>query len=125
MPDSYEQDQVGRDKEVLMLFISNAFSLSMIQPPCSIKVEEINLQQVNSLLVEPFLSAVGHQSTAEILSKLTGTSIPVNRVNLSLIKSDQLIVFQLLTRLEEGRILTEQELEQLPYKFLLVTVEEA
>jgi len=108
-----------------MIYISNAFSLSMIQPPCSIKVEEINLQQVKSLLVEPFLSAVGHQSTAEILSKLTGTSIPVNRVNLSLIKSDQLIVFQLLTRLEEGRILTEQELEQLPYKFLLVTVEEA
>jgi len=106
-----------------MLFISNAFSLSMINPPCSIKVEPINLQQVNSLLVEPFQSAVGHESTAQIITKLTGTLIPVNRISLSLMKKDKLIVFQLLTRLEEGKILTQEELAQLPYKFLLVEVE--
>jgi len=107
-----------------MIYISNAFSLSMIQPPCSIKVEQINLQQVKSLLVEPFQSAVGHESTAQIITKLTGTLIPVNRISLSLMKKDRLIVFQLLQRLEEGRILTQEELVNLPYKFLLVTVEE-
>jgi len=107
-----------------MLFISNAFSLSMVTPPCSIKVEQVDLERVKKFFDEPFQSAVGHQSTAEVITRLTGTLIPVNRVNLQLYKSDMLIVFQLLQRLEEGKILTKQELEQLPYKFLLVTVEE-
>jgi hypothetical protein len=106
-----------------MLFVSNAFSLNMVTPPCSIKVEEISLNQVKSLLDDPFQSAVGHQSTAEIITKLVGTNVPTNRISLSLIKKDKLIVFQLLQRLEEGKVLTEQELSQLPYKFLLVTVE--
>jgi hypothetical protein len=106
-----------------MLFISNAFSLSMIAPPTSLKVSEVDLQQVKNLLVEAFQTAVGHQSTAEVISRLTGTNIPVNRISLSLIKGDRLIVFQLLQRLEEGKVLSEQELSQLPYKFLLVEVE--
>ena len=108
-----------------MIYVSNAFSLSMILPPCSIKVEQVDLERVKKFFDEPFQSAVGHVSTAEILSKLTGTLVPVNRVSLSLIKGDRLVVFQLLQRLEEGKILTKQELAQLPYKFLLVTVEEA
>jgi len=106
-----------------MIYVSNAFSLSMILPPCSIKVEQVDLEIVKKFFDEPFQSAVGHQSTAEILSKLTGTNVPVNRVSLSLMKKDRLIVFQLMTRLEEGKVLSEQELMNLPYKFLLVEVE--
>jgi hypothetical protein len=37
-------------------------------------------------------------------------------------KNDVALVFQLLTRLEEGRVLTEEELQNISYKFYLVEI---
>jgi len=67
-----------------------------------------------------FVSAVGHQATAELLSRLLNIPIPFNRIQVSLNTQDILVVFQLTTRLEEGKILTEEELAKLQFKFLIV-----
>ncbi len=95
------------------IYLSNAFSLGMVNPspekPLTLRVRVLSLEEVRSLLKEGFVSAVGHQGTAEVLSVLLGTNVPYNRMAIKLVPGDQLIVFQLGVRLEEGRILNEEE----------------
>jgi hypothetical protein len=104
------------------IFVSNAFSLSMLTSfPANLRVNEVGLEDVKEFLQEnSFISAVGHQSTADVMSRLLGIQIPFNRIQIQLKEGDVVIVFQLLTRLEEGKILTEDELSKLQFKFLVV-----
>jgi hypothetical protein len=104
------------------IFVSNAFSLSMLTSfPANLIVKEVSINDVKEILKRhSFTSAVGHQATADVLSKLLNIQIPFNRVQIQLREGDALIVFQLMTRLEEGKVLDEQELSKLQFKFLLV-----
>ncbi|WP_297216933.1 DUF1874 domain-containing protein, partial [Thermoplasma sp.] len=61
-------------------------------------------------------SAIGHEGTAKVLSDLTGFSIPVNRVAIRMQPGDKALVFRLLDRLPEGKVLTEEELRQLKFE---------
>lgn len=83
----------------------------------SVTIEKVKFILKNN----PFISAIGHQSTADLLSKLTDISIPVNRIAVSLKDGDIMIVFKLKTRLSEGTILNEEELAKLEYEFSYVT----
>ena len=107
-----------------MLYVSNAFSLGMLQfSEVTLKVTEVSVQSVKELLQsQTFTSAVGHQGTADIVTSLLNVAVPMNRVSIKLQKGDTLVVFQLLTRVEEGRVLSKEELEKLPFKFFLVEV---
>jgi len=107
-----------------MVYVSNAFSLGMIQDTSvTLKVTEVDAEKAKSLLqAQSFTSAVGHNGTSEILNSLLGIGVPMNRIALKLQKGDALIVFQLLTRLEEGKVLSKEEVEKLPFKFFLVEV---
>ena len=104
------------------IFVSNAFSLSMLTSfPANLIIREVSVEDVMKLLSQSnFVSAVGHQATADVLTKLLNVQIPFNRVQIQLNEGDVLVVFQLLTRLEEGKVLTEDELSKLQFKFLLV-----
>ena len=103
-------------------YIGNAFSLSMLDSfPSDVNVTEVSVEFAKEF-VKGAESVIGHSSTAEVVSRLLGVEVPVNRVMLKLKQGDQLLVFQLLVRLEEGRVLTDEELLELPYKFILVTV---
>jgi len=46
-----------------------------------------------------FLSTIGYQETANVLSFLTGISIPVNRKLIRMEKNDEALVFRLTCRL--------------------------
>lgn len=71
--------------------------------------------------VEQLDSAIGHQSTAKIMSTLLGVEIPVNRQMFCQEVGQQALVFKLNGRPEEGKILTVAEIEQIGYKFQLLT----
>jgi hypothetical protein len=106
-----------------MVYLGNAFSLNMLNAPeVQLKVSEISLQEAKNILSGGFISAVGHQATADILSKLLDIPVLFNRIEVKLQKGDVLIVFQLLKRLEEGKVLTEEEIKNLPYKIMKVEV---
>jgi len=64
-------------------------------------------------------SAVGHEGTAALLSKLLGVQIPTRRVAIQARPGDTLIHFALKTRLPEGRVLTEEELQQLQFDLVV------
>ena len=72
-------------------------------------------------LSDDVLSAVGHQSTAEILTELLDTDIAVNRIQFSQSVGQKAIVFKLKGRAPEGKILDREEIEAIGYEFGLLT----
>jgi len=66
------------------------------------------------------VSAVGHEATARFLSLLVGIEIPVNRVAVKMAAGDRAVVFRVLMRLPEGKVLGEEELRQVPFEFGLL-----
>jgi len=108
----------------MAIFLGNAFSLGMLQASqVSLKVSEVDTATVKDLLqAQDFQSAVGHQGTSEILNSLLGIEVPMNRISIKLNKGDVLVVIQLLCRLEEGKVLTADEIRALPFKFYIVEV---
>jgi len=99
-------------------FVCNAFSVNMLSPlpPTgrTIKVRPITLEEAQSLLREgEYYSAVGHAGTAEIISALLGVQIVPNRVSISMGPGDRALIFQLGIRLQEGQVLSKEEVESL------------
>jgi hypothetical protein len=84
------------------------------------KFEKISVQEVKNLLQGDFVSAIGHEGTAAIMTRLVGINIPTNRVAIKMNKGDKAVVFRLLSRLPEGKILSEDELKELPYEWGLL-----
>jgi len=107
----------------MTVYIANAFSLSMLTPPSTIKVTEVTVDDVKRILSSEFVSAIGHEATAKIISSQLGISVQVNRVSIQLKAGDVLVVFQLLSRLPEGKVLTEDEMKQVPAKWFLVSTQ--
>ncbi len=98
----------------MTVYLTNSFTLSMISPTlleggAIIKASPISLGEVKALLKEGFVSAVGHESTAKVLSSILGTYVPFNRAQISIKEGDVIISFQFLIRLPEGKVLGEDE----------------
>lgn len=68
-----------------------------------------------------FESAIGHQSTAEILSNLLEVDVKVNRQNFIQNIHSVALVFKLKARAPEGVILTTDEINKIGYEFGLLT----
>lgn len=83
----------------------------------SYNYEPLTLEQARELVQEGFDSAVGHQSTCDVLSTLLGVKVPMNRVQYAQNVVDVALVFKLNGRPEEGKILSAQEIEQIGYAF--------
>jgi len=66
-------------------------------------------------------SAIGHESTAEIMTELLGVDVRVNRQMAAQEVGTEAIVFKLKTRAPEGRILSREEIEAVGYEFGLLT----
>jgi len=66
-------------------------------------------------------SAIGHESTARVLSSILSYSVEANRVRISMNVNDSAIVFRLLERLPEGKILSEEELKKVKYELGILT----
>lgn len=87
-------------------------------------LEDIALETAQQLVFENddnLDSAIGHASTAEIMTTLLGVDIPVNRQMFAQDVGQAALVFKLNGRPEEGKILTVDDIERIGYKFQLLT----
>ena len=86
------------------------------------KLTDISLDEAKALVNDAVEldSAIGHQSTAEIMTTLLGTEVAVNRQMFTQEVGQQALVFKLNGRPEEGKILTTEEIEKIGYKFQLL-----
>ncbi len=87
----------------------------------SYRYEPLSLELAQQLVAEGFVSAVGHDSTAQILSALLGVAVPVNRFDYQQYPGEQAVIFKLKRRPPEGAILTAEELQSIGYEFGLLT----
>lgn len=65
-------------------------------------------------------SAIGHQSTAELLAMLLGFPVAVNRMEFKHTVDDIALIFKLKGRPPEGKVLSREELEEMGYEFGLL-----
>jgi hypothetical protein len=84
-------------------------------------VRKTELSYARYLAEAGFLkSAIGHESTASLLSSLLGTAIQVNRVAVVPALGDKLLCFKLKGRAPEGKILSVEELQEMGYEFFMM-----
>jgi hypothetical protein len=84
------------------------------------KFNKISLEGAKELLKGEFTSAVGHQATAEFMSCLLEIKIPTNRLQVKMETEDKALVFRVLTRLPEGKVLSTDEIKLIPYELGLL-----
>lgn len=86
------------------------------------RLSEITLAEAKKLVQTNELdSAIGHASTAQIMSTLLEVAVPVNRQMFAQEVGQQALVFKLNGRPAEGTILSVEEIEAIGYKWQLLT----
>ena len=64
-----------------------------------------------------YISAVGHEATAQVLTELLGVEIPMNRIEFKQQDNQMALVFKINGRIPEGKILSREEIEKIGYSF--------
>ncbi len=109
-----------------MLYILNSLIVPLDFESCSLHLVsfyKIDVETAQEILAESeFISAVGHESTAKLLSQLLGVQIPQNRITVRMKDGDTALHFVLKERLPEGKILTEDELKKLEFDLVFSRV---
>lgn len=84
--------------------------------------ETISLDIVKKAIAGGFTltSAIGHQSTADILTELMAMPVEVNRIAIEMEVDDIMVAFKLKQRPPEGKILTQEEIEAIGYEFKII-----
>ena len=81
----------------------------------------LTVEQAQTLVMDGFISAVGHQATAETLTQILGIEIPTHRIEVNLLKGDRALIFRLRQRLPEGKVLNSAELKNTQFELSLLT----
>jgi hypothetical protein len=99
-----------------MRYIVNAFSLSMLSgDEATLSIEKVTQGEARHIVEDgPYVSAVGHQTTADLFTSLLGVTVGLNRTNVILGAGDELLVGQYsgprlpegATKLPEGAVVT-------------------
>lgn len=85
-------------------------------------LRDITTEEARELVTSNELdSAIGHVATALVMEQLLGIEIPVRRQVFTQQPGQQALVFKLNGRPAEGRILSVPEIEEIGYKFQLLT----
>ena len=102
-----------------MIYIMNT---SILTGFGSYDYEPISLESVIERMTDnQTLSAIGHESTADVITTLTGITVKMNRISVDMQIGDSAIVFKLDARPPEGAILDQKELERIGFSWGLIT----
>ena len=84
----------------------------------------VTLEEVKNLISQSdsIISAIGHDSTAQIMSELLSIEVKTNRINFLQDPETIAICFKMNGRPAEGKIMNAQEIEQMGYSFKLITM---
>lgn len=99
----------------------------ILTAPGSYKYEPITLTAARNLVNDfkesgrTIQSAIGHASTAELMTTMLKFPVENNRINFIQTPGDIALVFKLKQRAPEGVVLTRQEIENIGYELGLLT----
>lgn len=74
----------------------------------------VGVERAREVIRDGFVSAIGHQVTADFLKGLLGIDVPLNRVRVEMKPGDIAVVVRVLDRLPEGKVLTADEIARVP-----------
>jgi len=84
----------------------------------SFEYKPIELDKAKDLIKQRgFVSAIGHESTASVMSSLLEENITMNRIEFKQQLGDTCLVFKLKGRPQEGKLLSKEEIETIGYEF--------
>ena len=81
----------------------------------------ISMSLARAMVSEGFVSAIGHEGAATLLSQLLQRPVKMHRQQVRLLPGDQALVLRLCQRLPEGRVLSYHELSQLAFELGVLT----
>jgi hypothetical protein len=89
-----------------------------------LSLKKITAEEAKKLLTtaNKWESVIGHTSTASVLSEILDINVPENRKTIYFTEGDRGVHFFLKRRIDEGKILTRDELLQLEYWLVLSEV---
>lgn len=94
---------------------------SVITADGSFDMTTISLEEARQLVRQaPLDSAVGHESTAELLTTLLGVQVPVNRQLFAQAIGQRALVCKLNGRPPEGKVLSREDLDRIGFSFKLL-----
>lgn len=92
---------------------------SIITTTGTYKMVDLTLAQANK---DNLLSAIGHNATADVLTKLLGVDVPANRIVFSQDIGQQAIVLKMRGRLpDDVKDLTIDDMHQIGFDLFLLT----
>jgi hypothetical protein len=101
--------------------ISNAFSVNMLRNMATLCFIPASIDNIKFFLEDgEIYSIIGHKGTADLLTAKLGIEIKYNRENYAKKKDDRIIVCLPNRRLDEGQVLSQEELEKINIKFWIV-----
>ncbi|MEM4340831.1 MAG: YddF family protein [Candidatus Nitrosocaldus sp.] len=110
----------------MTIYLLNTTIIDPDQVPILVRVDEITADEAKQLLAaNDFVSAVGHEATAQFLSMLLNIAVQTNRIAVKLKPGDKAVCLKLQGRLPEGRVLSLAEMKQVQYKLYLLTFQQA
>lgn len=109
----------------MTLYLMNTTIIDPDSTPLLVRVDEITVDEAKELLNGGFVSAVGHEPTAQFLSMLLNIAVQTNRIAVKLRAGDKAVCLKLQGRLPEGKVLTLAEMQQVQYKLYLLTAQQA
>jgi hypothetical protein len=117
----------NRSKFIGMLYILNSQIIPVdweLADSYTVKIKKIDVNEARQLVIQnQFTSAIGHESTAQLLSLLLGTEIPINRIQIKMRPGDMGIHFVLKKRLQEGQVIKNiEEIEEIGFDLVMSEV---
>ncbi|CAC87312.1 hypothetical protein [Sulfolobus islandicus rod-shaped virus 2] len=97
------------------VYLANAFSINMLSKfPIKVTIDKIDrLEFCTNIDNEEIINAIGHDATIQLINSLCDTKLEKNRIEIKLDKNDKLYIIQISQRLEEGKILSLEEILKL------------
>jgi hypothetical protein len=81
----------------------------------------LSVEVARQVLAGGFVSAIGHPGAAQFLGKLLAIEVPVSRIAVDMRLGDRAVVFRLKVRLPEAAVLTDEQMQALPFDLGLLT----
>ena len=109
-------------------YLANAFSPSMLaRLPLDVEFSPISDKEFcEEIKKGQHINAIGHQGTVDLINKLCGASLAANRISITADVGDEIYIIMLTVRLEEGKVLSKEEItkmyEEGKVKFVKATV---
>ena len=76
----------------------------------------LSREEGRARIVNGFQSAIGHEASAKLLSRVLGVVVPTSRLAVTLRPGDVALVLRIKERIAEGKVLTEDEFATVPYE---------